>query len=195
MTLEGRMKAAWGWLCGRNYLPSRWLTPCIPLVCPLYYTRLTVAGDCPANCLRALVFSPQATTVPLRLSARLWLPPALPGTVGAPSHDPVISKNRQVVRSPGGDGDRIGHRRRRVALARSVVAPKTGKWDFPPFSCLQRANRIIAEELARRGWQESELATLRLGRPSASILAIYKCCGCPPIAAAGKTSDLRWSVG
>jgi hypothetical protein len=29
----------------------------------------------------------------------------------------------------------------------------------------QRANRIIAEELARRGWQESELATRRRSDP------------------------------
>jgi hypothetical protein len=29
----------------------------------------------------------------------------------------------------------------------------------------QRANRIIAEELARRGWQESELATRRRNDP------------------------------
>ena len=42
---------------------------------------------------------------------------------------------------------------------------KTGKLDFPPFSCLQRANPIIAEELARRGWQESELAARRRSDP------------------------------
>ena len=30
----------------------------------------------------------------------------------------------------------------------------------------QRANRIIAEELARRGWQESELATRRRSDPA-----------------------------
>ena len=48
---------------------------------------------------------------------------------------------------------------------------KTGKWDFPPFSFLQRANRIIAEELARRGWQESELATRRRSDPGKLAIA------------------------
>jgi hypothetical protein len=48
---------------------------------------------------------------------------------------------------------------------------KTGKWDFPPFSSLRRANRIIAEELARRGWQESELATRRRSDPGKLAIA------------------------
>ena len=35
----------------------------------------------------------------------------------------------------------------------------------------QRANRIIAEELARRGWQESELATRRRSDPGKLAIA------------------------
>ena len=36
----------------------------------------------------------------------------------------------------------------------------------------QRANRIIAEELARRGWQESELATRRRSDPGKLAIAV-----------------------
>ena len=46
--------------------------------------------------------------------------------------------------------------------------------ELPRETAEQRANRIIAEELARRGWQESEWATRRRSDPGKLAIAAWR---------------------